>query len=156
MLKHLQVPIWKLPAITRDMRAMKAAAAGDIPLFPGIPDLLRDLAAAGPPVAIVSSDAEANIRRTLGPLTATIRHFGCGAGLFGKAPKLRAVLRAAGVAPATAIAIGDETRDAEAAAAVGIPFGAVAWGYAAPAVLAALRPAHAFASVGDLRRVLLG
>ncbi len=58
-----------------------------------------------------------------------------------------------GVAPAEAIYIGDETRDAEAAAEAGVAFGAVAWGYAAPAALLACRPAEVFAAPGDILRI---
>lgn len=155
ILQHLRVPLWKIPALTRDLRAMKAAAAAGIPLFDGVRHLLPALVAEGRRLAIVSSDVEANIRRTLGPETAAvIGQYACGASIFGKAPKLRQVLREARMAPAEAIYIGDETRDAEAAAEVGIAFGAVTWGYAAPQVLRALRPAHVFEEVPDILRLL--
>ena len=130
VLRALAVPAWKLPRVIREMRALKAAAAAEIPLFPGIPEALAGLAAAGLRLAIVSSDSEASIRTGLGPTGALIGHYGCGAGLFGKAPLLRQAVRAAGLAPADALYIGDESRDAEAAAKAGLDFGAVAWGYA--------------------------
>jgi len=156
ILRSLRVPPWKLPALTRDLRALKAEAAAGIPLFPGVPEMLRDLAQGGAVVAIASSDGEASIRLTLGAAAAPISHFACGASLFGKAPKLRQVLRAAGVPAAAAVYIGDETRDAEAAAKAGVPFGAVTWGYAAPAALLARAPGRVFETPADILRLLEG
>ncbi len=76
------------------------------------------------------SDNEANAKTALREHAALISHYACGASLFGKAAKFRRVLKAAGIAPQDAIAIGDEVRDVEAARDAGIAFGAVAWGYA--------------------------
>ncbi|MDO9709396.1 HAD hydrolase-like protein [Paracraurococcus lichenis] len=150
ILRAMQVPPWKLPALTRDLRAMKAEAAACIPLFPGVPEMLRGLAAGGAVVAIASSDAEPNIRRTLGAAAAAVSHFACGASLFGKAPKLRQVLRATGLPAAAAVYVGDETRDAEAAAKVGMDFAAVTWGYAAPAALLARGPRWVFGTPAEV------
>lgn len=154
ILRRMRVPAWKLPAITRDMRALKAEAAGDIPLFPGVPEMLRGLDEGGARLAIASSDSEASIRRTLGPPAALIGHFACGASLFGKATKLRQVLRAMDAPAEAAIYVGDETRDAEAAARAGMAFGAVTWGYAAPAALLALGPGRVFASPAEILALL--
>ena len=61
----------------------------------------------------------------LGESAALFAHFDCSASLFGKSAKFRRVLRRTGVAPAQAIAIGDETRDIEAARGAGIACGAL-------------------------------
>lgn len=156
ILHTLRVPPWKLPAIIRDMRAMKAEAADGIPLFPGVPEVLRGLAAGGMRVAIASSDSEPSIRRTLGVAAGPVGHVAGGASLFGKAARLRQVLRAMGEPAAAAIYVGDETRDAEAAARTGIEFGAVTWGYAAPAALLALQPGQVFEAPRDILRLLEG
>ena len=150
------VPPWRLPALTRDLRALKAAAAGTIPLFPGVPAMLRSLAEGGAALAIASSDSEASIRHTLGPDAAVVGWVAGGASLFGKPARLRQVLRAAGVPAAAAIYVGDETRDAEAAAQVGVEFGAVTWGYAAAEALLARRPARVFDTPGEILRLLEG
>ncbi|MCB4823878.1 HAD hydrolase-like protein [Roseicella aerolata] len=154
ILQRMRVPAWKLPAIIRDMRALKAEAAGSIPLFPGIPEMLRGLGEGGVRLAVASSDSEASIRRTLGSAAAPIGYFACGASLFGKAAKLRQVLRAMDAPAEAAIYVGDETRDAEAAARAGIAFGAVNWGYAAPAALLALGPRQVFASPAEILDLL--
>lgn len=146
----LGVPRWKLPLIARHMRRLKSAHLADIPLFPGVDAMLAMLHARGVLLAVVSSDAEANVRATLGPQRDLFAHFACGASMFGKAAKLRAVLRASGVPPAATIAIGDEPRDAEAARRLGVAFGAVAWGYADLAALTPHAPAHVFHHVEDI------
>jgi phosphoglycolate phosphatase len=151
ILKRLDVPRWKLPLIARHMRRLKSAHLADIALFPGVDAMLRALADGGLRLALVSSDHEANARRQLGEANAALfSHFDCGASIFGKAAKFRRVLKRAGVDTGQAIAIGDEVRDIEAARAAGIAYAAVAWGYADPATLAALRPDMMFATMEEI------
>ena len=142
--------MWQVPRIARRLRQLKALEAHRLPLFPGVVELLGDLARRGVPRAIVSSDAEANIRLTLGPAAALIDHYGCGAGLFGKPPKLRQVVGRFAVRPAEALYVGDEVRDAEAARAVGISFAAVSWGFATPEAWRRQAPERLFASVAEI------
>jgi phosphoglycolate phosphatase len=155
LLARFEIPLWKVPLIARHMRALKAQHIDDIALFPGVSGMLRDLKAAGVGIALVTSDTEANSRRTLGAENAArIDHYACGASLFGKPAKFRQVLRRSGIAAGDAIAIGDETRDAEAARQVGIAFGAVAWGYANVAALRAANPEHVFVSMDEIVQAL--
>jgi phosphoglycolate phosphatase len=85
-----------------------------------------------------------------------VRHYACGADLFGKRSKIREVLKEARVPPPSAISIGDEIRDIEAAAAEGIATGAVTWGYASADALRARAPTAMFHSVDELARALAG
>ena len=152
---HLGVPAWKLPRIAHQMRRQMARDIGGIALFPGVDRLLRELAGQGIGLAVVTSNSIDNVRRVLGPDSAAlIHHYECGASIFGKRPKLRAVLRASGVPAAKAICIGDEIRDFEAARAEGIPFGAVSWGYTNPEALRALAPEEMFVSLEEIPRKL--
>lgn len=154
ILSRLEVPLWKLPAIARHARRLKAEAASEIPLFAGVEAMLRTLAESGVQLALVTSDSEANAREKLGSAAALFSHFDCAASLFGKAAKFRRVIRRAGVDSAQVIAIGDEVRDIEAARAVGIACGAVCWGYAAPAALRAHGPDHVFERMDEILDVL--
>jgi phosphoglycolate phosphatase len=150
LLAHLEVPRWKLPRISRHIRQLKAQHDG-IGLFPGVDAMLQSLVRQGVATAMVSSDHEENVRRTLGPANvAHIGHFACGASLFGKAAKFRQVMRQAGIGAGDTLAVGDELRDLEAARKAGIAFGAVAWGYANPAVLVAQRPDEFFSVMDDI------
>jgi phosphoglycolate phosphatase len=154
ILARLEVPLWKLPAIARHARRLKAEAAAEISLFAGVEAMLRTLAEGGVQLALVTSDSEANAREKLGEAAALFAHFDCAASLFGKAAKFRRVIRRAGIEPGKVIAIGDEVRDIEAARAVGIACGAVCWGYAAPAALRAHGPDHVFERVDEIADAL--
>jgi phosphoglycolate phosphatase len=156
ILKRLNVPRWKLPMIARHMRRLKSTHVGDIALFPGTGTMLRALKDGGLRLALVSSDHEANAQRQLGEANAALfSDFACGASLFGKAAKFRRVLRSAGADPTHVIAIGDETRDIEAARAAGIGCAAVTWGYAAPEALRALKPDLVFEQIEEISAALI-
>jgi phosphoglycolate phosphatase len=150
IIKALNVPLWRLPWIARDMRKLKSQGLDKIPLFPGVPDMLSALHHRGIKIAMVSSDSEANVRRALGSSVSFIDHYACGASMFGKARKFKQVMRAAATPAAATLTVGDEVRDAEAAKAAGIDFAAVAWGYATVDALAKTDPVTVFASVGEI------
>jgi phosphoglycolate phosphatase len=154
ILSRLEVPLWKLPAIARHARRLKAEAASEISLFAGVEPMLRTLAESGVQLALVTSDSEANAREKLGDAAALFSHFDCSASVFGKPAKFRRVIRRASVEPGKVIAIGDEVRDIEAAQAVGIACGAVCWGYAAPAALRALGPDYLFEKMDEIASTL--
>lgn len=139
ILRALRVAPWQVAMIALHMRRL-AAAAPPPPLFPGTAAMLHHLAAHGITLALVTSNAEANVRRALGDCAGLIAHWACDASLLGKAARFRAVLRRAGVAPRDAAALGDEGRDIEAARRAGIRVAAVTWGYATREALAAARP----------------
>src|SRR3954454_17585748 len=82
IMARLNMPMWKLPAISRDMRRRKLAAAGEISLFDGVPKLLSDLHTSSIKIAIVSSDSEASVRLGLGASADLIARFDCGASVF--------------------------------------------------------------------------
>ncbi|HEY0809579.1 MAG TPA: HAD hydrolase-like protein, partial [Longimicrobiales bacterium] len=77
----------------------------------------------------------------------------CGVAIFGKAVRFSRVLQLSSTDRTRAICIGDEVRDAEAAARSGIDFGAVAWGYTAPAALQQTAPRFMFRSVPELLQI---
>ena len=150
----LEVPAWRMPLIARDMRRLKSRNIDSIPLFAGVGSMLQELSQAGVVIAMVSSDSESNVRRALGDHAALFQQFACGASMFGKAARFRAVLKRTDIAAADAIAVGDEVRDGEAARQAGIDFGAVCWGYARPEALRRLAPARVFDSVADIMGIV--
>jgi phosphoglycolate phosphatase len=151
MVRHLGVPVWKLPRIAGAMRRRMADVLDEVRLFDGVGNVLRHLQERGIVRAIVTSNAEDNVRRVLGAeYDALIDVYECGASVFGKRAKLRRALARCGVAASEAIAIGDEIRDLEAARREGIPFGAVAWGYTTVDALVAHAPDELFTSVAEI------
>ncbi len=154
-LRQLSIPLWKVPRLARSFRQMMAERAETIALFPGVPEVLRQLADDGVTLALVTSNSLDNALRILGDEAgALFRHTQCGTALFGKAARLRKVLAATGIPARDAIAIGDELRDLEAAQAAGIAFGAVGWGYTSLEALRAAAPAEVFTTPAEIAKNL--
>ncbi len=151
VIDYLGLPLWKVPLVAAHGKKMMAAEAHAIPLFAGTSDLLRALSAAGLRLAIVSSNSETTIRSILGPdLAGLVDHYGCGAAIFGKAAKFKAVVKAARIAKDRVLCIGDETRDIEAAREAGLACGAVEWGYATRSALADHGPTMMFSAMDEI------
>ena len=151
LLRELGLPLWKLPRVVSGMRRRMAEHRGTLSTFPGIGEMLRRLAVGGVQLAVVSSNSRENVERVLGAESAKrIAHFACGVSMFGKATKLRQVLRQSGVQKQHAIFIGDEIRDGEAAHKAQIAFGAVIWGQHSVEALRAQKPAEIFARVPEI------
>nr|WP_294809653.1 HAD-IA family hydrolase [uncultured Sphingomonas sp.] len=151
VIDFLGISRWKMPLIARHLRKLVGRNAHEIELFPGTPDLLERLADTGVKIALVTSNSEANARKILGEEhAARIDFYACGSSLFGKAPKFRRVLKKMGIPAAQALAVGDETRDVDAAREVGMRAGSVLWGYASEAVLTALQPDALFRKPQDI------
>jgi len=154
MMADVGLPAWKLPLVARSFKAMMMENAHTIPLFDGVDGTLRHLHAQGVRLAVVSSNSEHNVRQVLGPdLAGLIRQFECGISVFGKARRIRAVLKARGVPAQAAIYIGDQDTDAEAARKAGVAFGAVHWGYATIEALRQAGCGEEFVTPRDLHRI---
>lgn len=155
-LNHLKVPMLKLPAITLYMHNLFAEGMHDIALFPGAAEMLFALHHAGVKLALVSSNAEANVRHVLGPAAGIVDHYACGASLWGKAQKFGGVLRTMRQSPARTIAIGDEIRDIDAAHQAGLTAGVMTFGYNSRTALERRGPEYLFDDYEALRRAVIG
>lgn len=156
ILHDLGVPTWKLPMIAKHVRELATRDIDQIRLFPGAAEMLAALKSGGVQAAVVSSNDEGNVRRVLGPAAAHVAYFACGASLFGKASKVRGVLKATGVDSRDAIFVGDEMRDVTAARDADIDSGLVAWGYADPDFLRSLEPTLFFERMDEIAPALIG
>ncbi|TQT19845.1 HAD hydrolase-like protein [Xanthomonas perforans] len=139
---------------TRELLKASGLSAWRVPwvaLFPGIAHTVGALHAGGSRLAVVSSNSVENVQRALGAeLSATFAVIEGGAHLLGKQRALRRVLRATGHTASQAVYVGDQVADWEAAQLVGLPFAAVAWGYAHPDVFAGLAGTRLIERVEDL------
>lgn len=157
VIRYLGIPRWKLPAMARYVHGLLGEQADRIALFDGVREMIETLDAAGIGLALVTSNAESNARAILGPeIAGRIRHFECGASLFGKARLFRRVLKRARVPAAEAFCVGDETRDMVSAHKAGITAGAVLWGYANREALAATEPSRFFETPAQVVDHILG
>jgi len=156
LVRKVGIPLWKLPLIAWHIRQRSKANAASLTLFPGMVGLISKLHARGAKVGIVSSNDEEAIARVLGPeLAAKVSYYECRASIFGKSHRLARVLKRAGVKASEAIYIGDETRDAEAARAVGMDFGAVGWGYSTQVAFSQMGVTAFYSCVEELEAALL-
>ncbi|HYD78973.1 MAG TPA: HAD hydrolase-like protein [Paucimonas sp.] len=157
IIRHVGLPLWKLPRLGAHYKSLMAERAGAIPLFDGVPGMLRRLAQAGMTLGIVTSNSYDNVAAVLGADNmALISHWECGASLFGKAGKLRRLVARSGCARQAVLCVGDELRDIDAARKAGLACGAVAWGYAHAHALQARQPTMLFASIDELIDRLAG
>jgi phosphoglycolate phosphatase len=155
VMRRVGLPARKLPGVAQDFIARMRESRSAVAAFPGAAELVIDLAVAGVKVGIVSSNSRDNVSAVLGAhASSAVRYFACGMSIFGKRSHLRKVLKRSGVAPQRALYIGDQPTDLEAAAAEGIDFGAVAWGYGDLAHLRALGAAHSFRNIRDIGALL--
>jgi phosphoglycolate phosphatase len=155
IMDELQVPMWKLPAIARYVRALKVQAGAQTGVFDGMPSVLKLLVRGGVQLAIVSSDSPENIRKILGEdMVQRFSIISGGVPVFSKARRLHAVLRSAGFERREAIYIGDEVRDLEAAQKLGLAFGAVTWGYTAAETIRNCSATFVFDRAEDVLRII--
>lgn len=155
IMRHLGMPAWKLPLASRSFIGLMRENAARIPLFEGIHEVLHTLSREGVRLAIVSSNSEQNVRLVLGPALGDLfQHYECGMSVFGKAARIRKVVKQAAVPAAHALYVGDQAMDAEAARKVGVAFGAVSWGYAPIEVLRRVGPEREFGTPAELLRIV--
>ena len=155
IMRHVGMPAWKLPLASRSFIERMRENAARIPLFDGVGEMLRELARSGLELAVVSSNSEQNVRLVLGPdLAALVRQYECGMSIFGKAARIRKVVKQAAVPAAHALYVGDQAMDAEAARKVGVAFGAVSWGYAPIEALRRIKPEREFGTPTELLRIV--
>lgn len=150
-MRHVGLAPVRVPQVARWMRARMQEDIARIGRVEGVDRTFAALERAGIERAIVTSNARANVERVLGAaMSGRVGHWSTGAALFGKAARIRRLVRAAGVRPDAALYVGDETRDAEAARRAGVRFAGVAWGFAAPTLLAPLSDLPLLARMDDL------
>lgn len=154
ILKQLKVPLWKVPMVAAGFRKHMAKHTGDVPVFDGVQAMLRSLTDNGVVVSLVTSNAYENVLAILGKQSLDLMvHPQYGSSLFGKAAKLKSILKKTGIKADEAIYIGDEIRDMHAARAAKVDFGAVAWGYTSAEALRAHAPTMRFERVEEISAI---
>ena len=156
ILKRLEVPFWKLPAIMMHVRQKMQDIAPDVALFDGIADALTTLRSTPLTLTVLSSNSEANVSRVLGPqANQWFDSFECGTDLFGKAGKLQRLLARYNVPAQRCLLVGDEMRDIDAARKAGVHIASVAWGYNHADALRKLQPDELILNVSDLSHTIM-
>lgn len=152
ILKHLGLPKWKVPFVSRDFMHLMRERSATIAMFDGVEEALAHLRQKGVLLAVVSSNAADNVRRIMGPRVAgMMSHVDCGVSMFGKASRIKRAVRRLLPQGGSAIYVGDQLADMEAAGAAGVACAAVPWGYAAIDALRRAQPQVELANVAAIK-----
>ena len=133
-------------AVVHYRRSYDLVAATHTPLYPGVPELLDKLAAAGRQLAVATSKPEGTARRIaegvgIADRFALIAGADHVLGRVGKGLVVASVLDRLGLDPRATpvVMVGDRHHDVDGAAEHGVPTIGVAWGYAEPGELVGAR-----------------
>lgn len=142
ILKKLDISWWQAPfLLVRGRRAM-AKHIDRVRPFKGIPEVVKALDASHNKLFIMSTNSTVNVRQFLrtNNLQTYFTHVYGSVGLFGKAKKLRKIIKHNHLKHELCVYVGDEGRDIEAAHDVGVKSIAVAWGFSSVDLLEQLKP----------------
>ncbi|MDQ7015457.1 MAG: HAD-IA family hydrolase [Gammaproteobacteria bacterium] len=130
IVRHLQIPILKVPLIAQKARQMMRSEQQKIRPINGIPIILHTLKSRGRTLGLLSSNSEENLRLFNQYHKLELFDFISGTSpLWGKAQHLKRLLKEHKLPRQEVIMVGDELRDIEAARQCGIKIAAVSWGY---------------------------
>ena len=136
------IPMIKVPLVAMQARHELRQHIADIPPFRGIADVLPILQKQGYRMGILTSNATDNVYDFLEShdLDGFFDFIYCSRDIFGKARRIKALIRKHQLDPASLIYVGDMHGDIEAAHRAGIRVAAVSWGYQAREALASHNP----------------
>lgn len=127
--RQFNIPLWKIVQIGSHVQKKMASQIDKVLLVNGMQAVLDQLAAAGVRMAVVTSNAEENVKQVLGPHNVSrFEAFEAGVTLYGKKAKFEKVLKKMEADPRRVLSIGDELRDMKSSHQARIAFGAVSWG----------------------------
>lgn len=145
LLKDHKISPIKAMMIGTHLKQLMSEQINRVPLVEGMQAVIDALADHGVKLAVVSSNAEVNVRQVLGQRNAArFVDFECGVAFLGKTAKFVNILRKTGMKAIRVLSIGDEVRDLKSSRQAGIAFGAAAWGYTDLDILRTMFPDELF------------
>lgn len=131
IIQRLGVKKWQIPIFAIKGRRAIGSKMARVQIFDGMQAVIENLAKDGYKLYIVSSNEKTTILTFLRKygLDQYFSGISAGTSVFGKARRLRALIKSARIDHSVAMYVGDETRDIDASKAVGLRCIAVAWGY---------------------------
>jgi phosphoglycolate phosphatase len=155
IMKQYQISFWKLLRMGRHLTRLMSSQIEQVRLVDGMQPVIDSLAYQGVRMAIITSNAEKNVRRVLGPHNmARIEFLESGVSMFGKKRKIHKILQRSGVAASDVLSIGDEVRDLKSSHEAQVDFGAVAWGTTDLATLQKHSPKQVFQHPVEILQLL--
>ncbi|GMA98815.1 HAD-IA family hydrolase [Pelosinus sp. IPA-1] len=128
--KFLDLKLYKLPLLAIDIYKLYKHSIKDLILFAGVKELLEELNASGLQLAIVSTNAEQNIRECLERnQIGFISEIICSNNMFGKNEDIKRFMKKHDLKDSEVIYVGDEARDIIAGKKSGVKVIWVSWGF---------------------------
>jgi len=156
LMQALGIPMWKLPRLMIAVRADLQDHFHAVKPVPHIAEALRTLHEANCHLAMVTSNSEENVRSFLGRHNiAGFDTIVAGTSIFGKATRLRRLVKTTRANLATSMYIGDTVPDVRAAREAGTLAMAVTWGFSDREPLAAEAPTALVDTASDLATTVL-
>jgi len=154
--RQFNIPLWKIVQIGSHLQKKMASQIDKVLLVEGMQAVLDELAAASVRMAVVTSNAEENVKQVLGPHNVSrFEAFETGVTLYGKKAKFDRVLKKLDVDPSSVLSVGDELRDMKSSHQAGIAFGAVSWGATELETFRAHKPDELFSHPADILNTVL-
>jgi len=155
LMRHLSIPRMKLHKISRRGTEEITKRIDSVQSFPGVPEMVRRLHAAGFRLGVLTSNSEPNVRAFLKAQDLEIFDFiESSSKLLGKGSVLRRLMKQHQIKPREIFFVGDELRDIEAAQETGVHMAAVTWGYNSRKALEAAAPDYLFETPGEVADLL--
>lgn len=142
LLAHLKIPKRRVPVLIARGTGMMRANITNLPMIPGMSDVVRTLRRHCECLGILTSNASANVEAFL-ECHGLIDHFdfvSSTSKLTGKAKHLKAIQKTFSLRSEELLYIGDELRDLKASRKADVPMAAVTWGFNSKESLAAAKP----------------
>jgi HAD superfamily hydrolase (TIGR01549 family) len=141
MFKRLKVPLFKLPLLAIDTKALQQKQIASIKPINGMQQALQDLQSAGYTLGILTSNGKENVHEFLKNNNLDVfTYFSFDSSLFGKDKMLKRFMKKHGLTPEQIVYVGDEIRDIEASIRAGIEMVAVTWGFNSKEALMKYQP----------------
>ncbi|WP_027338633.1 HAD-IA family hydrolase [Halonatronum saccharophilum] len=129
--KAVNVPIYRLPFLALEFQRIFKESLSELRLFDGIRNMLTSLEEKGYKLAIISSNAEENIREFLEGegILDSIEEIFSSNNIFGKDKVIKKFLKKNKLNSSEIIYVGDEERDIQACKKIGVEIIWVSWGF---------------------------
>ena len=156
VLKAVGVPMWRAPSLLSQARRDFTKHVGEIEIFYGMSDIIAELHSRGHKLYLMSSNSPHNIRKflKLHKIDSYFSGIHGNTGLFSKAGAMRTIAKKYNFDKKNSYAIGDETRDIEAAKKSGLISIAVNWGYNGTDILNKHKPDHLVSKPAELLKLI--
>lgn len=156
LIKHLRIPLYKLPAVIFEARKHMREEIHNLRPFEGLPEVLHKLYEQGYILGIVTSNSVENVEMWLAQQN-MLHYFAfihSESNFFGKTRVLKKICRSHKIDKSQAFYIGDETRDIDAARQCQMQSIAATWGLSSEKALMQHNPTYLAHKPEDLLNIL--